>query len=44
MVIRLVLLANRNGQRLHVVTDEGWTARPVAVGSASLYVHRCQRR
>lgn len=29
LVTRLVLVANRNGHPLRIVTDEGWTARPV---------------
>ncbi|KAF9469487.1 hypothetical protein BDZ94DRAFT_692 [Collybia nuda] len=31
LVTRLVLLANKNGHPLHVVVEEGWTARPVLV-------------
>ncbi|KAF8229912.1 hypothetical protein L208DRAFT_1423974 [Tricholoma matsutake] len=31
LVLRLVLLANKNGQPLHIVTNEGWTAHPIAV-------------
>ena len=38
LVLRLVLLANKNGQPLHVVTNEGWTAHPVAVSSSFRYV------
>lgn len=29
LVKNLVLAANLNGHRLHVITEEGWTARPV---------------
>ncbi|GLB45913.1 hypothetical protein LshimejAT787_3800020 [Lyophyllum shimeji] len=29
LITRLVLVANRHGHSLHVVTEEGWTARPV---------------
>jgi hypothetical protein len=30
LISRMVLLANRNGHELHVIT-EGWIARPVSV-------------
>lgn len=33
LVTRLVLVANRNNRPLHVVTEEGWTARPVVVNA-----------
>ena len=29
LVRELVLAANMNGHPLHVVTEEGWTARPI---------------
>lgn len=31
LIDRMVSLSNRHGHALHVVTDEGWTARPVVV-------------
>lgn len=31
LIERLVVVANQNGHALHVVMDEGWTARPVVV-------------
>ncbi|GLB38031.1 hypothetical protein LshimejAT787_0410820 [Lyophyllum shimeji] len=31
LIERLVMVANRKGYELHVVTDEGWTARPMVV-------------
>lgn len=30
-VTRLILVANKNGKSLHIVTDDGWTAHPVLV-------------